>query len=120
MVLVVDDDEFQHKIISKMLDDRSYHLVFATGGVEALSILRYTRPDLILMDVVMPDMDGREVVRKIKTVHRLAGIPVIMMTGKGDNDVITESLKVGVIGFIVKPFSRDTLLVKVAKVLRGT
>ena len=119
-VLVVDDDEFQHKIVSKMLEDGNYHLVFAAGGVEALSILRKTRPDLILMDVMMPDMDGLEVVRQIKTVPRLANIPVIMITGKGEKDVITESLKVGAIDFMVKPFARDTLLGKVAKVLRGT
>ena len=119
-VLVVDDDEFQHKIVSKMLEDGNYHLVFAAGGVEALSILRKTRPDLILMDVMMPDMDGLEVVRQIKTVPRLANIPVIMITGKGEKDVITESLKVGAIDFMVKPFARDTLLGKVSKVLRGT
>lgn len=119
-VLVVDDDDFQHKIVSKMLGDEAYHLVFATGGVEALRIMRKTRPDLILMDFMMPDMDGLEVVRQIKTVPRLANIPVIMITGKGEKDVITESLKIGAIDFIVKPFSRDTLLGKVAKVLRGT
>lgn len=119
-VLVVDDDEFQHKIVSKMLKDGNYHLLFASGGVEALRILRKTRPDLILMDVMMPYMDGLEVVRQIKTVPRLANIPVIIITGKGEKDVITESLKVGVIDFMVKPFARNTLLGKVAKVLRGT
>ena len=119
-VLVVDDDEFQHKIVSKILDDENYHLVFAAGGVEALSVLRKTRPDLILMDLMMPDMDGLEVMRQMKTVPRLANIPVIMITGKGEKDVITESQKVGVIDFMVKPYARNTLLGKVAKVLRGT
>ena len=119
-VLVVDDDEFQHKIVSKMLEDGNYHLVFAAGGVEALSILRKTRPDLILMDVMMPDMDGLEVMRQMKTVPRLADIPVIMITGKGEKNIVTESLKAGATDFMVKPFARDTLLGKVAKVLRGT
>ncbi len=119
-VLIVDDDEFQHKIVSKMLGDEAYHLVFATGGVEALRIMRKRRPDLILMDFMMPDMDGLELMRQIKTVPRLANIPVIMITGKGEKDVITESLKVGAIDFMVKPVARDTLLGKVVKVLRGT
>ena len=119
-LLIVDDDEFQHKIVSMMLKDGSYHLVFAAGGVEALRIMRKTRPDLILIDVMMPDMGGLELMRQIKAVPRLAGIPVIMMTGKGEKNIVTESLKAGATDFMVKPVARDTLLGKVAKVLRGT
>lgn len=119
-VLVVDDDEFQHKIVSKILENENYHLMFAAGGVEALSVLRKTRPDLILMDVMMPGMDGLEVMRQMQTVPRLAGIPVIMITGKGEKNTVTESLKAGATDFMVKPFARDTLLGKVAKVLHGT
>ncbi|MHB1677116.1 MAG: response regulator [Sulfuriferula sp.] len=119
-VLVVDDDEFQHKIVSKILEDENYQLLFASGGVEALSILRKIRPDLILMDIMMPDMNGLEVMRQMKTVPRLADIPVIMITGKGEKNIVTESLKAGANNFMVKPFARDTLLGKVAKVLHGT
>jgi len=119
-VLIVDDDEFQHKIISKMLGDEKYHLVFATGGVKALKIMRTTPPDLILMDVVMPALDGLDVMQQMKTESRIAGIPVIMMTGKGEKDIVKESLAAGAVDFMVKPFARDTLLGKVAKVLRGT
>lgn len=118
-VLIVDDDEFQHKIISKMLGDENYHLVFATGGAEALSVMRKTRPNLILMDFMMPGMDGLEVVRQIKTVLRLSDIPIIMITGKGEKNTVAESLKAGATDFMVKPFTRDTLLGKVVKVLRG-
>ena len=119
-VLVVDDDEFQHKIVSRMLEGGNYHLVFAAGGVEALSIMRKTRPDLILIDVMMPDMGGLELMRQMKAEPRLAGIPVIMITGKSDKNIVTESLKAGATDFLVKPVARDTLLGKVAKVLRGT
>lgn len=119
-VLIVDDDEFQHKIISKMLGDEKYHLVFATGGVKALKMMRTTPPDLILMDVVMPALDGLDVMQQMKTESRIAGIPVIMMTGKGEKDIAKESLTAGAADFMVKPFARDTLLGKVAKVLRGT
>jgi CheY-like chemotaxis protein len=116
-VLVVDDDELQRKIIAKLLKDENCHLVFAAGGVEVLSVLRKIRPDLILMDVMMPDMDGLEVVRLMKTVPRLADIPVIMITGKSGKNIVMESLKAGAIDFVVKPFDRDTLLGKVAQVL---
>lgn len=119
-VLVVDDDDFQHKIVSKMLGDEGYHLMFATGGVEALKMIRKTRPDLILMDFMMPDMNGMEVIRQIKTAPQLANIPIIMITGKGEKDVIMQSQKAGAIDFMVKPFARDTLLGKMDEVLRGT
>lgn len=116
-VLMVDDDEFQHKIAGKILEDKNYHLVFAGGGIEALQILRKTRPDLILMDVMMPDMGGLEVVRYIKSAPQLADIPIIMITGKSDKSIVMESLKAGATGFVVKPFDRDTLLGKVAQAL---
>lgn len=116
-VLVVDDDEFQHKIVSKILEDENYHLMFAASGAEALSILRKVRPDLILMDVMMPGMDGMEVTKQVKSVPRLANIPIIMITGKSDKNVVTGSLKAGATSFVVKPFDRDTLLCKVAQVL---
>lgn len=118
VVLVVDDDEFQHKIIGKILEGKNYHLVFASGGIEALKIMRKTRPDLILMDVVMPDMGGLEVARYIKSAPQLADIPIIMITGKSDKNIVIESRKVGAAGFVVKPFDRDTLLGKVAQALR--
>lgn len=118
IVLVVDDDEFQHKIIGKILEDQNYHLVFASGGTEALRVLRKTRTDLILMDVMMPDMDGLEVVRYMKSAPELADIPIIMTTGKSGKATVMESLKAGATGFVVKPFDRNVLLDKVAQALR--
>lgn len=117
-VLVVDDDKFQHKIVSKILEDENYYLMFAASGVEALSILRKVHPDLILMDVMMPGMDGLEITKQIKAAPRLAGIPIIMITGKSEKKTVTESLKAGATSFVVKPFDRGTLLGKVAQALR--
>ena len=118
VVLVVDDDELQRKIAGRILGDKNYRLVFADGGIEALKVLRKTRPDLILMDIMMPDMGGMEVVRYIKSAPQLADIPIIMITGKSDKNVVVESLKAGAIDFVVKPFERDTLIGKVAQALR--
>lgn len=118
IVLVVDDDEFQHKIIGRILEDQNYHLVFASGGTEALRVLRKTRPAVILMDVMMPDMNGLEVVRYMKSAPQLADIPIIMTTGKSGKDIVIESLKAGATSFVVKPFDRNILLDKVAQALR--
>ncbi|MDD2915119.1 MAG: response regulator [Gallionella sp.] len=116
-VLVVDDDEFQRKLIGKLLEAENYQLVFATGGADALNILRKTRPDIILMDVMMPDLDGMETTRRLKAIPHFAKTPVIMVTGNSEGNVVVDSLKAGASDFVVKPFDRATLLAKIARVI---
>lgn len=118
MLLVVDDDQFQHKILSAIFKEENYQVQFATNGTEALSVLRKMRPDLILMDIVMPGVSGIEMVRQIKAIERFADIPILMMTGKSERQIIMESLKAGACDIVVKPFVRDTLLAKVNHALR--
>jgi CheY-like chemotaxis protein len=118
-VLIVDDDEFQRNIIRKILEPMNYRVVSAAGGIEALNILYKERPDLILMDVMMPDMNGLDVVQKIKALPQFANIPVIMVTGKSEKTIVTESLKAGAIDFVVKPLDREKLIAKVAGGLRA-
>lgn len=117
MILVVDDDDFQRNIVNKLLASENYRLVFAGGGVEALNILRKMRPDLILMDIMMPDLDGIETTRRLKTMPQYANVPVIMVTGKSEGAAVRDSIKAGAANFVVKPFDRDTLLVKLAHAL---
>lgn len=121
-VLVVDDDDddFQCKMLGKILEAENYHLVFAAGGVEALSILHKIRPDLILMDAMMPGMDGMETTRRLKAIPQFANVPVVMATGKSVGNVVTDSLKAGAIDFVVKPFDREILIGKVARALCTT
>lgn len=116
-VLVVDDDEFQRKIVSRLLAAQNYRLVFAAGGVEALNILLKLQPDLIIMDIMMPDLDGIETTRRLKTMPRLANVPVIMVTGNSERDSVRSSMRAGAADFVVKPFDGDTMLAKVARVL---
>jgi CheY-like chemotaxis protein len=118
VVMMVDDDEFQHKTVNMLLKEEGYRLVYVASGIEALNMLRKVLPDLILMDISMPDMDGLEVMRRMKGVARFTNIPIIMITGNSDQDVVTESLKAGAIDFMVKPLGRDALITKIAKILR--
>ncbi|MDP1693409.1 MAG: response regulator [Burkholderiaceae bacterium] len=114
-VLIVDDDDFQHKMVATILAGENCHLMFAASGAEALSVMRKTRPDLILMDVLMPDMDGIEVTRRLKAVPEFAGVVVIMLTGKSEGSVVADSLSAGAVDFVVKPFDRNKLIAKVAR-----
>ena len=116
-ILVVDDHNFQHLLLVQMLADANLDLMFGSSGAEALTMLHKHRPDLILMDVNLPDIDGVEVTRRIKSTARFAGIPVVMMTGHSGKDVVVDSLKAGAADFMVKPFDKEILLGKVRKFL---
>lgn len=118
-VVMVDDDEFQHKLLHMMLHDEDLELGVATSGTEALTVLRRRRPDLILMDVALPDIDGVELTRRIRAVAHFAAIPILMVTGNSYKDVVVRSMKAGASGFVVKPFGRDELLGKIRSHLNG-
>lgn len=118
-VLVVDDDDMHRKLITKILEPEGYEVAVASNGAEAMSYLRTSTPDVILMDVLMPAIDGIETTRRMKSVPHLAKIPIIMMTGKSEGAIVVDSLKAGASDFVVKPFDRAALLTKVAKVVGG-
>lgn len=116
-VLIVDDDAFQRKLLASLLDEAQLELSFAATGTEALATLRKGRPDLILMDFNLPDIDGVEATRRLKAVASSAAIPVIMITGQSGKDIVVESLKAGAADFLVKPFDRNTLQAKIGRYL---
>jgi len=119
-VMVVDDNEAQRIIISKLLDAENYNLLFARDGLEALNILSKKQPDIILMDVMMPNMDGMETMRRLKAIPHLSGTPVIMITGKNEEKVVVECINAGAVDFIVKPFVHSTLIGKINRALHPT
>ena len=117
-VLVVDDDEFQRKLIARILEAAGYRLELAANGGEAMAVLEQRLPDLILMDFLMPELNGVEVIRRIRSHPAYAAIPVIMITGNGEREVVLDILKSGVVDFVLKPFDRITLIDKLARALQ--
>lgn len=117
VVLVVDDDAFERKLIDQILAEELFELIFACSGVEALALLGQTQPDLILMDLCMPGVSGLEALRRIKAAPRFAAIPVMMLTGQGDKGVVVECFKAGAADFLVKPLDREVFRKKVARCL---
>ncbi|MDP2169368.1 MAG: response regulator [Rhodocyclaceae bacterium] len=111
-VLVVDDDELQQQIIAQILAAQNYQLVFASNGIEALSLLRKMHPDVILMDMMMPQMDGLETTQRLKALPQFATVPVIMITGQGEKQLVVDSLKAGARDFVVKPVKAAALIDK--------
>ena len=117
VVMVVDDDEFSRRLVQQALDPARWQAVFAADGAAALSSLRRMRPDLILMDVRLPDTDGVSLTRRLKAAPHLATIPVVMMTGDARRETLVSSMEAGAAGFVVKPVRREALEEKLVAVL---
>lgn len=116
-LLLVDDDEMQHELLARILANRELELIGAYSATEAWRKLRERRPDLILMDVKLPGLDGLEITRRLKSSSEFADIPVIMLTGQSGKSVVVESLKAGACDFVVKPFDRAGLLAKLERLM---
>ncbi len=102
-VLVVDDEP---GIVSALVDtlEDDYTVLTATNGREALEVIEKTPPQLILLDIQMPEMDGLQVIEEIKIRHLNIKIPVILLTAKGQIQDVEKGLKAGAYAYIVKPF----------------
>ena len=119
VVLMVDDDEFQCKMVTRLLVGEQYQVLCANGAATAFAMLGKTRPDVILMDMRMPEIDGIEVTRRLKSLPQFAAIPIIMLTGKSEGEAVIKSRQAGACDFIVKPTDKATLLMKLAQAIRG-
>lgn len=116
-VVVIDDDLLQHKIINNCLKDEPYKIISILRGETALSYLLMNRPDLILLDINMPDFSGIEILQRIKGYKHLSGVPIIMVTSDQNRETIIECIKKGATNYIIKPFTRTALLEKVRTAL---
>jgi DNA-binding response OmpR family regulator len=116
-ILVVDDEPRMIHFIQLNLEHDGFKVIEATSGSEALEQYRDHLPDLILLDVMMPDLDGFETLRLIREI---SNVPVIMLTAKGEEEDRVRGLELGADDYITKPFSPRELLSRVRAVLRRT
>lgn len=117
-VLVVDDEVFIRKMIEVRLKAAGLTVIEAENGVSALDKAVSERPDLIIMDVMMPKMDGFEVCEAIRSDPRIADTPILMLTARGQMVDIQRAMALGIIEYITKPFSPRELAEKVLKILK--
>jgi EAL domain-containing protein (putative c-di-GMP-specific phosphodiesterase class I)/DNA-binding response OmpR family regulator len=118
-ILVIEDHEFQRRVQTKILQDENYQVVTAASGKEALNILRKLRPDLILIDIELPDINGIEIVRRLRSTVIFKNTPIVMISGNNSKDMLAASLKAGAGGFLAKPYDRKTLLERVTLALKN-
>ena len=116
-VLVVDDNEQNVQIMSTMLMSRGFEVRIARDGKGALQSVKQYPPDLILLDVMMPEMDGMEVLDHLKSDPRSAAIPVVMVTAKTQDEDLLAGYRCGAEYYLTKPFTARQLLYAVTHVL---
>ncbi len=118
-ILVVDDEPDVVRILSKSLTLNGFEVITANDGLECLAKAENELPDIILLDNIMPNMDGQTTLAKLKDSKKTKGIPVIMVTALADERNITTSQKGGAVEYVVKPFDYNVLLEKITQALKS-
>ena len=114
-ILAVDDTAIILTRISNTLKDK-YRVITVNSGVRALKYLKLEKPDLILLDIQMVPKNGIETLQEIRSMKELADIPVIMLTGVENKDMVLKSVKLGIQDYILKPFTSEKLLERIRRV----
>ena len=120
LILMVDDVDFYLTTAEKMLKDK-YDIIFAKSGQEAIDhLVKGALPDIILLDIVMPIMDGWETYYKLKGIGLLRNIPVVFVTSLHGEDDVKYAYEIGAADYIMKPYAQSDLLIRIEKILNNT
>ncbi|MBM9616743.1 response regulator [Desulfobulbus rhabdoformis] len=112
-ILVVDDNPDNLRLLEKLLTEHHYKVRLATSGSRALATVRKEAPDLILLDIMMPEMDGFEVCRQLKSIEQTAHIPIIFISAVSEIIDKVKAFSLGAVDYILKPFQEDEVLARV-------
>jgi len=117
-ILAVDDEPAVGEMLRFILDHEGFETDFAEDASQALSLIRMRRPDLILLDWMLPGMSGIELAGRLKSSSETDSIPIIMLTAKGEEDDMVKGLEIGAEDYVTKPFSARELLARIRTILR--
>lgn len=117
-ILIVDDEEDVLELVRYNLDKNGYKIDTATTGEQALAKAKTKLPDLIVLDLMLPGIDGLEVCKKLKNDVKTQNIPVIMLTAKGEETDIVTGLELGADDYVTKPFSPKVLVARIRRILQ--
>lgn len=117
-VLVIDDSKSEAALLKSMLSGWKYEVSTAPSGAEGLQKAEAEAPNLIFLDIVMPEMDGFEVLGRLKGMDKTKSMPVIMLTGQGEEAAVARAFELGAADYIVKPFTPNVLMEKIKKAVK--
>jgi DNA-binding response OmpR family regulator len=117
-ILIVDDDEYVREVIESLLSSQQIELLFAENGAAGIKLAEQFLPDAILLDVMMPGLDGYETCRRIRATPKLAEVPIILITALDDRDARLAGLMAGADDFLTKPFDGLEIQIRVKNILR--
>jgi two-component system, OmpR family, alkaline phosphatase synthesis response regulator PhoP len=117
-ILIVEDEPDIAQLVKIYLEKDGFHANVATSGVEALKVLKSERPDLLILDLMLPEIDGIEVCKKIRTTPDTALLPIIMLTAKAEESDTIIGLELGADDYVTKPFSPKALVARVKALFR--
>jgi len=118
-ILIIEDDKFLRELIAQKLIREGYEISEAADGEEGIKSLEKKKPDLVLLDLILPGMDGFEVLAKMKTKPILSEIPVIILSNLGQKDDIEKGLKMGANDYLIKAhFTPDEIIAKIKEILK--
>ena len=112
-ILIVDDTPRNIQVLGAILRQEGYQLNIAQNGLQALEVVEDTLPDLILLDVMMPELDGFETCTRLKKESRTKDIPIIFLTAKVETEDIVKGFEIGAVDYVIKPFNQTELLARV-------
>ncbi|MBT9585326.1 response regulator [bacterium] len=115
-ILVVDDDEHILRSLSQYLELEDFHVFSASSGPEALQLFQQEKPDLLVLDVMMPGMDGFQVLETLRNDPETANVPVLMLTARDQHNDILKGYQMGATSYLVKPFNLDELVEAIREV----
>ena len=118
-ILIVEDDEFFRELLRKKLTLIGFNIIEAANGEEGIEMTKSKKPDLIILDLLLPNIDGFEVLSKVKTNSDTSSIPVIIVSNLGQQEDVERGLKLGATDYLIKSqFDIDSIVSKVKKVLK--
>lgn len=117
-ILVVEDDENIQQLVGYNLAKAGFHVVYADNGEQALTVIKREKPELIILDLMLPGLNGLEVCKLVRKDPKIKNLPIVMLTAKSEENDITAGLDLGADDYITKPFSPKILISRVKAALR--
>ena len=116
-ILLVDDSSTNNLLYQNILEEEGYNVLIAENGKKAYDVIKKEKPHIVLLDIMMPDIDGFDILEKIVKNEEIGPISVIMVTAKKDTGSMKKALNIGAVDYLIKPVGIDELLGRIEKVL---